>query len=235
MSENNHSRKIFYGWYVVAACFAVTFTLGETFWSFRVFFKPLQNEFGWTRTVVSSSFTAFMIGYAITVVTAGRLVDRNNPRLILLGGALAAGLGVALCSQVNDINGLRIYLAIAGMGAGATWSVPTAMVQRWFHLRPNAGLALSIVVSGVGVGAFVFTPLSNYLILTRGWRTTYLLIGIIYFVIIVLASFIIKHPPQGSAVPVNDGQIAKTSFNHLFLRYQRLESSPQALSWVSLL
>lgn len=129
MSKEVKHTTIFYGWFVVAACFAVTLTLGETFWSFGVFFKPLESEFDWSRTLTSSGYTAFLIGYTISVISTGKLADRYNPRPILLASALSAGLGISLCSRVNSINELRIFLLIAGLGAGATWSVPTSIVQ----------------------------------------------------------------------------------------------------------
>jgi MFS family permease len=187
--------KIFYGWFVVAACFAVTFTMGETFWSLGIFFKPIENEFGWTRSLISSAYTAFLIGCAISVITAGKLADKHSPRPILLGSALSAGLGISLCSQSHNIDQLRLFLFIAGLGAGATWSVPTSTVQRWFYRRHGAGMALAIVVSGVGMGAIVFAPLVNYFVLTYGWRYAFLLVGIIFFLLIALSSLVIKRSP----------------------------------------
>ncbi|MDD5037912.1 MAG: MFS transporter [Dehalococcoidales bacterium] len=145
--------KIFYGWFIVAACFLATLTLGETFWSFGVFFKPIEKEFGWSRSTISSGYMAFLAGYAFSVIISGRLTDKYNPRLILVLGALLSGAGISLCSRVHNVGDLQAFLFIAGLGAGATWSVPTATVQRWFYGRPKAGLALSIVSSGVGAGA----------------------------------------------------------------------------------
>lgn len=197
--------EIFYGWFVVAACFAVTMTLGEAFWSFGVFFKPLENEFGWTRTVTSSAYTAFLIGFSVSLVASGRLSDRYSPRPILLAAAFTAGLGIALCNWANDINQLRIYLFIAGLGAGATWSVPSSTVIRWFHNRPGSGLALSIAVAGVGLGALIFAPLVNYLILRLGWRGAYLTVGVAFFVIIGLAALVIRSPVKPSAANKGGG------------------------------
>jgi len=53
--------EIFYGWFVVIACFFRDLSLGETMWSFGVFFKPLENEFHGAGTLVSSGYTAFLI------------------------------------------------------------------------------------------------------------------------------------------------------------------------------
>jgi len=191
--------KVFYGWFVVAACFLVTMTLGETFWSFGVFFKPLQYEFGWSRTLVSSGYTTFLLGFAVGVIGAGRLVDRYSPRPILAVAAVLAGLGVALCSQIQTIHHLRIFLCIAGLGGGATWSVPSSTVQRWFRHRDKSGLALGVVVSGVGVGALTFAPLINHWIYSYSWREAYLFVGIIYFVSVALSSIVIKRSPAEPA------------------------------------
>ena len=210
MPQKNASSTRFYGWFIVGACFAITFTLGEAMWTFGIFFKPLGNEFGWSRALVSSGYTAFLIGYAISAIITGRLADRFNPRPILLVSALLAGIGTGLCSLVQNINQLRTFLFIAGLGGGATFSVPTSIVQRWFYRRANAGLALSIVVCGVGIGALAFAPLINYLILGYGWRSTYLIAGILYLLIIAASSLVIKptpvHPihPKINAAEKND-------------------------------
>jgi MFS family permease len=193
--ETKESR-VFYGWVVVAACFATTFTLGEAFWTFGVFFKPLQNTFSWTRTAVSSAYTAFLIAHSISTIVTGRLADKYSPRPVLFASALFVGLGIFLCSQIQTVIQLQIFLFIAGLGAGATWSIPMSIVQRWFYQRPKAGLALGIVVAGMGVGGLVFAPVINYVILAHGWKTAYVVIGISFFLTIAISSLFIKPPPN---------------------------------------
>jgi len=196
LSKEGKEKNLFYGWIVVAACFGVTLTLGEAMWTFGVFFKPLEREFGWNRALVSSGYTAFLIGFGVSAIISGRLADKYSPRPILFVSALLAGIGTSLCSQAHSINQLRIFLLIGGLGGGATWSVPVPTVQRWFNSRPKAGLALSTVVSGVGVGGLIFAPFINHLILRYGWRNTYLVVGIIYFIVITIAAIVIKPSPQ---------------------------------------
>lgn len=205
MSNEPKGPRIFYGWLVVAACFAATFTLGEALFTFGVFFKPLKNEFGWSRALVSSGYTAFLIGYCISVMTGGRLADRYSPRPILFVSGLLAGFGISLCSQIQNVNQLRIFLFIGGLGAGATWSVPTSTVQRWFYRRRRAGVALGIVVAGFGVGCLVFAPLINYLVLTYGWRGAYLFAGVLFFIILAISSLIIKQAPANTGT-VSQGE-----------------------------
>ena len=179
-------------WLVLLACFGLTLTLGETFWSFGVFFKPLQQTFGWTRAAVSSIFTSFLLGYAISVITSGRLVDRYNPKPVLLGSALLIVSGLCGSSLGTAANHFRICLFFVGLGSGATWSVPNTVVQRWFHGKKEAGMALGIVTSGVGVGALVFAPLINFMIQHYGWRTTFLILGILFGTIVGLATLVLR-------------------------------------------
>ena len=195
MSEKESRSTIFYGWFVVGACFVVTMSMGETMWSFGVFFKPLQSEFRWSRSLVSSGYTAFLIAYSLAAIISGRLSDRYGPRPVLLASGLLAGLGLSMCSLVSSVNELRLFLFLAGLGAGATWAVPIATVQRWFSGRPRAGLALSIVAAGVGIGALIFAPLINYLISSYGWRNAFLITGTLFFILIVAASPFVRRSP----------------------------------------
>ncbi len=164
-------------------------------WTFGVFLKPIFLEFSWSRAQVSSGYTAFLIGYVISVITSGKLADRYSPGPILLVSAVLIGIGFSLCSQAHSINQLRLFLFIGGLGGGANWSVPISTVQRCFFNRERAGLALGIVVSGVGVGAFFFALLANYLVSNHGWRDAYLVIGILFFVIMAVSSFVVKVDP----------------------------------------
>jgi len=212
LSKESRSKTNLYTWFVVAACFGATLIIGETFHSLGVFFKPLENELSLNRTAISSGYTAFMIGVAISSIVAGRLVDRFNPRPILLVCALLAGGGIMLCSQIYTIEQLRIFYFIAGLGVGATWSVPGSTVQRWFHGKDKGGLALAIVISGVGVGGLIFAPLTNHLIINYGWRNAYVILGIITFLIISISSFLIKNKAglPGELQVQNEEQHAST-------------------------
>jgi MFS family permease len=193
--------KIFYGWFVVAAGFLATLTLGETLWSFGVFFKPLESDFGWSRALTSSAYTCFLIGHAISLIIGGRLIDRFSPRPILLATAAIAGLGIALCSQTHSINQLRLFLFIAGLGAGPMWSVSTTTVIRWFRDHKRGNLALAITTTGVGAGAVIFAPLINFFIRSYGWRDAFLYVGIIMSVVVLISTLMIRPAPRAKTVP----------------------------------
>lgn len=195
MSRETIKPRIFYGWFIVTALFAITLTIGGANWTFGIFIEPLENEFGWSRTLVSSGYVALLIGRTISLVTAGVLVDKYHPRPVLLSAALLVGFGISLCSQVSTINQFRIFLLTAGMGIGTIWTVTTSTVSRWFYRRRRAGLALGIVIAGVGVGTLIFAPLISQLIHSYGWRNTYLIIGLLFLVLIAVSSLVVRKSP----------------------------------------
>jgi len=211
-------RVPFYGWVVVAASFVVTACLGEVQWSFGVFFKALENEFGWSRGLTSTGYTFLAVGYAISSVAFGRLADRYPPRLILLVSALLSGTSIALCSRIETVLQLQALLFATGLGAGALIPVPTATVSRWFQNRPGGAIALGVTMAGVGMGAIVFAPLFSRLILTFDWRKSFLIAGAMYFIFVSVAAVLMKPSPSSpmrqarsmnapSAAPVSRGRL----------------------------
>ena len=199
-------RPLFYGWVIVVGCFAAMLCLGEVMWSFGVFFKALQGEFGWSRSVTSSCYTFMVMGYAISAIVAGKLSDRYSARPVLLASALLAGTAIALCSQVETVFQLRVLLLAAGLGTGVLLSVPASTVQRWFHNRPRSAIALALVMSGVGVGALVSAPVINYIIATMGWREAFIIAGLFFFVAVLFAASVIRPAPRLSSDSTAEGE-----------------------------
>lgn len=204
-AEEEKKPGFFYGWVVVFACFLATLTLGETFWCFNVFFRPLEDEFGWSRAVTGSAYTCFLIGHAISLIIGGRLGDRFSPRPILLGTAIVSGTAIALASRTDSVNDLRLYLFIAGLGAGPMWSVSTSTIVRWFAGRKRADLALAITTTGVGAGAIIFAPMINYFIDAYGWRDAFLYVGIIMGIIVLASAILVRRAPQAEGPPAGAG------------------------------
>jgi len=205
-------QPVFYGWFIAAAGFAATLCVGEVLWSFGVFFEALETEFSWSRGLVSSGYTALLIGHGLSGIAAGRLADRYTARPIMLASALFAGPAIALCSQIHTPLQFQGFLLLAGLATGAILSVPTSAVQRWFHGRAHGGMALAIVMCGVGVGALVFAPLLNYLITSLGWRPAFIVAGAVFFSIVGSAALVMRPSPSErdrSSAPGHDSSADK--------------------------
>jgi len=93
--------KRFYGYKIVAASFSIQAVCIGAMFTYGVFFKELQQEFGWSRTLISgaSSLAFFVMGAG--AIVAGTLNDRIGPRIILTVSGLSIGLGYIIMSQLS--------------------------------------------------------------------------------------------------------------------------------------
>jgi sugar phosphate permease len=72
-------KKIFWGWYIVAGAFLVMAINYGTRYCFGVFVKPISDEHGWSRSVISLAATINMMVYSIGAIFVGRMLDRIAP------------------------------------------------------------------------------------------------------------------------------------------------------------
>src|SRR4030042_4819413 len=85
---------IFYGWWIVLACFIIgLYTGGIIFYGFTAFIDPLVREFGWSYTQVSFAMSLRGIEMSFISPLVGFLVDRYGPRRLVFLGVVTIGLG----------------------------------------------------------------------------------------------------------------------------------------------
>jgi MFS family permease len=196
-STTKKSGGIFYGWIIVATCFFVaTITYGAGY-SFGVFLIPLRESFGWTSAAISGAYSLCMFLYAGFGIFAGWGVDKYGPKMTTMIGGLLLGLGLLLTSQVNTLWQLYMTYGLIGIGMSSGYTPLLTTVSRWFTHR--RGLALGIMITGVGVGPLIVAPLSSYFVSTYGWRLSYLVIGC-FAILIIAAAWLLKKSPDETEI-----------------------------------
>mgnify|MGYP001594399118 CR=1 FL=1 len=186
----------FYGWIIVAAS-TIIMTLGlGMLQSFGIFFKPIAAEFQWTRDVTALAYSIIGIVEAIVTPLSGFFVDKYGPRTVLAISGVLAGLGYFLISQTHALWQFYIFFGlIIGVSSGASYTPIVSTINRWFV--DKRGLALGIVVSGVGAGTMVIPPLAAYLIDSFGsWRMAYIILAALLGIGITGAAFLLRQTPQ---------------------------------------
>ena len=81
---NSSGRIISFGWYVVAASFAILFLNAGARLMIGVLVKPMIAEFGWSRGAMSAAVFVNMAVFAAAIVVSGRLYDRYGPTWVIL-------------------------------------------------------------------------------------------------------------------------------------------------------
>ena len=157
--------------------------------------------------------TAFTIFYVVMGVAApyvGRMVDRYGARGVISTGALIAGLGFVLLSQMRDLWYFYGGYIIIGIGMIATSQVSgTAVVSNWFKKR--RGTAIGIMATGIGAGGFIMAPLiGGYLIPSFGWRAAYIALAVFMWTLIPVALLVIRTKPADMGLYPDGGQAPET-------------------------
>ncbi len=183
-------------WWRVVGGLSMNLALGSLYaWS--VFVAPLEKEFKWKRAETSTVFIIAVVVFALTFIVAGRLQDKLGPFKISLTGAILVSLGFFLCAYADSLNKFYIFLGVlGGLGNGFGYATPIPVMSKWFPDR--RGLAVGLAVAGYGGGSAIFGPLAaSYLIPAYGWRTTFQILGVVFFVMTMVGAFLLKNPPTG--------------------------------------
>ncbi len=183
-------------WWRIVGGLSMNLALGAVYaWS--IFVAPLEKEFGWKRADTSLVFTILVVVFALTFIVAGRLQDKLGPFKISIIGAVANALGFFMCAYTTTQTWMFFWLGVvAATGQGFGYSTPIPVMAKWFPDR--RGLAVGLAVAGYGGGSAIFGPLGGaWLIPTYGWRATFTVFGIIFFVMGIIGAFLLKNPPVG--------------------------------------
>ena len=176
------------------ALFVIQATLLGTATSFGVFFKSIESEFNLTRAMTSAVFSVSMLLICVFSVLGGWAIDRYGPRIVFFLMGLSTGLGLLLTSQTNAAWQLFVtYSLLLGMGSGPIYVVTMSTILRWFDKR--RGLAVGIAASGGGLGKVVMAPFATYLIARLEWRMSYIVIGLINWLLVIPVSRLLKKDP----------------------------------------
>ena len=182
---------------LLVACFLImVLSFGAQF-CFGVFFKPMLNEFGWTRAVTSVPFALNGILGGLLGILAGRLADRLGPRIVVSIGGVVLGAGYLSTSQVTNLWQFSIFYGIiAAAGFSAMYVPLVSMVTRWFPEKP--GLVAGIGISGIGLGIGVIPVIASTLIEISHWRTAMMIVGVICLAGILLLAQMLRTPPANT-------------------------------------
>jgi MFS family permease len=201
--------RFFYGWWIVVVS-AIGLGLGYApiiVYSFGVFIKPLTQEFHSNRASISLAFTLANLLQSVSSPLAGRLADRFGARrVILLSTVILALLLLSshlLSAKLWDL--YAFYGLLGFVGSGPAPIPYVKVISCWFDRR--RGLALGLTMFGIGSGAILMPALAQRLIAMLGWRSTYMVIGLLVLVVSVpvVAVFLKESPEEMGLLP--DGAI----------------------------
>jgi len=189
------NRKVFYGWWIVAAGFFIAVYIGGFIhFGFTAVFEPIAGKFGWSYAQISFAASLRGLQTSFLAPVIGLLMDRWGPRRLVFAGATIIGLGLLLLSRINSLAAFYGAFILIAMGISTCIGVvPIATVGNWFQRK--ATLATGILVSGTAVGGLM-VPLATRLIDIFEWRTAMAILGFGAWGILLPLSLLFRHKPE---------------------------------------
>ena len=188
--------RIFYGWYIVAACFVINFIVfGISINTFTVYVKPIAAEMGWGRDKISLGISLAAIALGLSAPFVGTLIDRVGARPVMAVGTAMVGVGSLLLSKTQSLPSFYAIYILAGIGQGGATIISISLViSNWFSVK--RGRALGIVMTGTGLGAMVMVPVTTKIVVMWDWRTSYFVMGWIILLMVPVDLIFIRTRPS---------------------------------------
>ncbi len=198
----------FYGWVILAANALARFisSPGQTF-LISVFIDPIISDLGWSRTLVSSLYTAGSLTAGVALVFVGRWLDRYGARTMLLAIGILFGLAALWMSTVD--HPLKLYLGFAALrtlGQGSLGLITSTLIALWFVRLRGRAMAIGSIGGAIGMATF---PLMAYALISHtGWRDTWVVLALVIWVVMVPIVLLVRRSPESVGL-LPDGRPAQ--------------------------
>ena len=191
------SSRIFYGWWVTLTFSVMVFVSAGVRHAVGPFLKPMVADLGVDRGAFSLVIALGLFLYGAFMPWVGGLTDRFGARPVTAAGSVLLAAALALTSLCQNLWQLAlVYGVLAAMGLACTGPVvANAVVARWFVRR--RGTAVSLLGSAAMTGMSLLVPVVAWLIVTFGWRTTYVVLGAAVLVgMLPLCLLVVRDSPE---------------------------------------
>jgi MFS family permease len=209
------ATRIFYGWYIVAAiCLITTITSGLAFYNLSVLLDAFVVERGFPVSLTSAATAMFFVAGGFTGVVVGRLVDKFDPRIVIVASAALGAVCLLSIGYLQSTWQLFAFHIVFGAAYGGTGLVAlTTVVTRWFNVK--RAFAMSMAFTGLSLGGIFIAPFvalsieRGGLASTGPWTAALFFFGIAPITLLVLRGSPAEYglQPDGGAVAAADEKV----------------------------
>ena len=201
-------------------------------YAWSVLSTPIAAEFAdWSKAQLSMTFTIVMIMFCIGSLLCGLLSGKLSAKMSVRIGAVLFLLGFFLASRTQSLAMLYIgFGVLCGLSSGLCYNAVMSTMVRWFPDRP--GLISGVLLMGFGGGSFIIGKLYQAWTPAEigGWRTSFLVMGIIIFVVLAICSFFFVAPGADFVAPA--AKNGKAAVRAAGREYKPLEMLKKPSFWL---
>jgi MFS family permease len=184
-----------YGWVIFSLSVTNLLVEGGIKNTVPVVYVALRDSFHWSAAATAGIFSLGGLSGALCAPLLGRLLDRMGPRYLFPLGGLLILMGYLTSSCATELWQLYLFysiLATVGENSISSFTI-AATLSPWFPY--NRGRMLGLADAGNSLGQVVFLPLAQLLISTIGWRDTFRIFGLLFFLLVGPANFLLQRRP----------------------------------------
>lgn len=215
----------FRGWLVVGVCFVALAASFSARSSLGLAMPSWEQEFGWSRTFVSTVGALALVAMALAAPFTGRLVDRHGPQAPLAIGLVMVGFGaLATTTMTERWHLLGAFSGLAGLGFG-TVAMHVVATGVAVHFVANRGLAIGVATAGATAGQLALMPLIGLVFAEVGWRTGFTGVALLALALAPLAWVLLRArrtdptraAPRGPIAPAAPLRLLRSPVFHALL------------------
>lgn len=188
--------KLHYAFVImVGCCFLQAFGMGLLLACGSLFYVPVCDDLGFLRSEISTYMTGYFVGTTIATPIAGKLLSRFNIRIVMSIAIVALSGTFAAMSTFQVLWQFQLAGFMVGTAGSCIFVLPAAtLVGNWFIRR--RGMFYGIAMACSGVSTALFSPAINAIIEASGWRSAYIVMGVISFAVIFPCIFLFRLKPS---------------------------------------
>lgn len=189
------SQMSAYQWLIVGICTFLNALDGYDVLAISFTSNQVTAEFGLSGTVLGLVMSAALLGMAIGALVLGPVADRIGRRNMTLIALVVNAVGLFLSATATSAGQLGLWRVVTGLGIGGIL-VGTNVISAEYASRKRRGLVISIYAAGYGVGAALGGSLMVALIGVYGWRSVFVVGGVMALVSILLVALLVPESPS---------------------------------------
>ena len=203
LSTARGRSEIYPGWGMVAIAFiCLVFVFGAPTAMLPLIYKPVLQEFGWTRSQATLLVTyKYLVSAVVGLFLMGPFIERFGSRLLVIISCVSVASGMTMFLWINSMATYYMAGILIGFGSGSIVVCCNILVSRWF-VR-SQGVAIGIMVAGASAGGAICPLIGSLAIEAWGWRVGVAVISLgIWLVALPLYIFFAnENPTEADIVP----------------------------------
>ncbi|MDB4584369.1 MFS transporter [Draconibacterium sp.] len=179
--------------------------VGISFYGLPFFFDFWAEDFGWSRTTITSGNAIGKLVIAAFAFLSGWIVDRFGPRRIMLFGIVLGGIALVGLGNMTSLWHFYFFYFISSMAYMTAGPLPNqVLISRWF--TTNRGKAMGFAYIGIGVGGMFVPQIARLFNVHFGWHTSLMLLGVLMVVVAFPMIWFVKDNPENVAITKQDDE-----------------------------